>query len=364
MAGSTCCRSRTTTPACWSPTTASSSSVSPAASAVGLGHQEPRRKEESRPRTGRQCRRHRPQRRRPRICRRALREPEASATPDRPASRCSAFWSSSRSMENSSTCFWSRSEEAEEWRSAGRIHRRRPAHPRERCHPHHGMDRRSRPRRSAPTVRWRSQGLVVEPTVLTGTRPDMKVNCQEIFGPVVTVEPYDEFDEALRQINNSPYGLQAGIFTRDAKLMFQAFEELEVGGLHRRRCTDVPHRPHALRRRQRFRHRPRRPAVRDRRNDRTQTHGNESALSGREPRWEVETLIRLASSPCSALAIEEIDQLIKISAVVNLSQRFSQDFHFSKFVLASNSKNPRQTPQSIYNLQFHRQLRKSVGGFL
>jgi len=81
------------------------------------------------------------------------------------------------------------------------------------------------------------KGSIVEPTVLTGTKPDMKVNCQEIFGPVVTVEPYGEFDEALRQINSSAYGLQAGIFTRDAKLMFQAFEELEVGGLL---AGDVP----------------------------------------------------------------------------------------------------------------------------
>ena len=81
------------------------------------------------------------------------------------------------------------------------------------------------------------KGSLVEPTVLTGTKPEMKVNCQEIFGPVVTVEPYAEFDDALRQINSSPYGLQAGLFTRDAKLMFQAFEELEVGGLL---AGDVP----------------------------------------------------------------------------------------------------------------------------
>jgi glyceraldehyde-3-phosphate dehydrogenase (NADP+) len=81
------------------------------------------------------------------------------------------------------------------------------------------------------------KGSLLEPTVLTGTRPDMKVNCQEIFAPVVTVEPYVEFDEAIRRINSSPYGLQAGIFTRDAKLMFQAFEELEVGGLL---AGDVP----------------------------------------------------------------------------------------------------------------------------
>jgi glyceraldehyde-3-phosphate dehydrogenase (NADP+) len=75
------------------------------------------------------------------------------------------------------------------------------------------------------------RGAILEPTVLTGTRPDMKVNCQEVFGPVVTVEPYDEFSDAVKQVNNSPYGLQAGLFTRDAKLIFQAYEELEVGGV-------------------------------------------------------------------------------------------------------------------------------------
>jgi acyl-CoA reductase-like NAD-dependent aldehyde dehydrogenase len=81
------------------------------------------------------------------------------------------------------------------------------------------------------------KGLVVEPTVLTGTRPDMKVNCQEIFGPVVTIEPYKTFDDALREVNHSSFGLQAGLFTRDAKLLFEAYEELEVGGLI---AGDVP----------------------------------------------------------------------------------------------------------------------------
>ena len=81
------------------------------------------------------------------------------------------------------------------------------------------------------------KGSILEPTVLTGTRPEMKVNCQEIFAPVVTVEPYRNFDAALRQINNSSFGLQAGIFTRDVKLLFQAYDELEVGGLV---AGDVP----------------------------------------------------------------------------------------------------------------------------
>jgi len=81
------------------------------------------------------------------------------------------------------------------------------------------------------------RGPVLEPTVLTGTRPDMKVNCQEIFAPVVTVEPYDDFSQALRLINESPYGLQAGVFTRDVNRIFQAYEELEVGGVI---AGDVP----------------------------------------------------------------------------------------------------------------------------
>ncbi|MBZ5669108.1 MAG: aldehyde dehydrogenase family protein [Acidobacteriia bacterium] len=74
-------------------------------------------------------------------------------------------------------------------------------------------------------------GAMMEPTVLTGTGPLQRVNCEEVFAPVVTVESYHEFADALRQVNDSPYGLQAGVFTRDAKLLFQAYEELRVGGV-------------------------------------------------------------------------------------------------------------------------------------
>ncbi|MGB9244983.1 MAG: aldehyde dehydrogenase family protein [Candidatus Acidiferrales bacterium] len=75
------------------------------------------------------------------------------------------------------------------------------------------------------------EGSMVEPTVLTHTRPNMKVSCEEVFGPVVLVEPYDNFSDAIRQVNDSPNGLQAGVFTRDVKLLFSAFDELEVGGV-------------------------------------------------------------------------------------------------------------------------------------
>jgi acyl-CoA reductase-like NAD-dependent aldehyde dehydrogenase len=74
-------------------------------------------------------------------------------------------------------------------------------------------------------------GAMVEPTVLTDTSPTMRVNCAEIFGPVVTLESYETFDEALRSVNHSNYGLQAGLMTRDAVLIQTAFDELEVGGL-------------------------------------------------------------------------------------------------------------------------------------
>ena len=59
----------------------------------------------------------------------------------------------------------------------------------------------------------------------------MKVNCEEVFAPVKTVEPYEDFADALKRINASPYGLQAGLFTNDARLIFRAYDELEVGGL-------------------------------------------------------------------------------------------------------------------------------------
>jgi acyl-CoA reductase-like NAD-dependent aldehyde dehydrogenase len=72
---------------------------------------------------------------------------------------------------------------------------------------------------------------MVEPAVLTGTAPNMRINCAEVFGPVVTVEPYETFPEALSSINDSVYGLQAGLMTRDALLIQTAFEELEVGSV-------------------------------------------------------------------------------------------------------------------------------------
>jgi len=74
-------------------------------------------------------------------------------------------------------------------------------------------------------------GAMVSPAVLTGTSPAMRVNCKEIFGPVVTVEKFSNFDAALAEVNHSDFGLQAGIFTRDFLRIIKAFETLEVGGV-------------------------------------------------------------------------------------------------------------------------------------
>ena len=75
------------------------------------------------------------------------------------------------------------------------------------------------------------RGSMVEPTVIANAKRQMKVCAEEVFAPIVVVEPYDQFEDAVRTVNDSPYGLQAGIFTRDAKLLFSAFEDLEVGGV-------------------------------------------------------------------------------------------------------------------------------------
>jgi acyl-CoA reductase-like NAD-dependent aldehyde dehydrogenase len=74
-------------------------------------------------------------------------------------------------------------------------------------------------------------GSLLEPTVLTNTRPQMLVSSREVFAPVITVEPYDDFRDAVKLVNASPFGLQAGIMTNDARLIYAAYNELEVGGV-------------------------------------------------------------------------------------------------------------------------------------
>jgi acyl-CoA reductase-like NAD-dependent aldehyde dehydrogenase len=77
----------------------------------------------------------------------------------------------------------------------------------------------------------RRQGAVLEPTILMGVKPEMKVSCQEVFAPVVTLDSFIDFRDAVLAVNNSAFGLQAGVFTNNVNDIFYAYEELEVGGV-------------------------------------------------------------------------------------------------------------------------------------
>ena len=74
------------------------------------------------------------------------------------------------------------------------------------------------------------EGLI-RPTVIAHPRPDARVACEEVFGPVCTVTAYDSLDEALALANGTRYGLQAGIFTADVKTALRAARTLEFGGV-------------------------------------------------------------------------------------------------------------------------------------
>ncbi|MFP4041517.1 MAG: aldehyde dehydrogenase family protein [Bacteroidales bacterium] len=80
-------------------------------------------------------------------------------------------------------------------------------------------------------------GGFYEPTVLTNTKQEMKVCSLEIFGPVVTLEHFQNFEKAVEEVNNSDYGLQAGVFTNKINEMNYAFETIEAGGII---INDVP----------------------------------------------------------------------------------------------------------------------------
>ena len=74
-------------------------------------------------------------------------------------------------------------------------------------------------------------GELLAPTVIADAPADAKVSCEEVFGPVCTVTPYDTLDEAIALANGTRYGLQAGVFTSDVKAALRAAHELEFGGV-------------------------------------------------------------------------------------------------------------------------------------
>jgi glyceraldehyde-3-phosphate dehydrogenase (NADP+) len=74
-------------------------------------------------------------------------------------------------------------------------------------------------------------GSVIAPTVVADAPNTARLNCSEVFGPVVNVATYQDFDQAIAMVNDSQYGLQAGVYTNDIRKIWKAFEHIEVGGV-------------------------------------------------------------------------------------------------------------------------------------
>jgi acyl-CoA reductase-like NAD-dependent aldehyde dehydrogenase len=75
------------------------------------------------------------------------------------------------------------------------------------------------------------QGAIYQPTVLVNVNPGMKVVCNEVFGPVISVLPYKEFDLACEAVSASPFGLQCGVFTKSVDLALRAYRAIRTGGV-------------------------------------------------------------------------------------------------------------------------------------
>ncbi len=81
------------------------------------------------------------------------------------------------------------------------------------------------------------EGTLYRPTILENVSDNMQVMCAEVFGPVVALVPFDDFDAALAAADSSPFGLQAGVYTRDINKAMRAVQRLNVGGVM---INDVP----------------------------------------------------------------------------------------------------------------------------
>lgn len=75
------------------------------------------------------------------------------------------------------------------------------------------------------------EGTVVAPTLLVGASEEQRVCSEEAFAPIVALAPYSDVDEVIDRANRSDFGLQAGLFTNDLRIVHRAFERLEVGAL-------------------------------------------------------------------------------------------------------------------------------------
>ena len=77
----------------------------------------------------------------------------------------------------------------------------------------------------------KADGAVLEPTILINTNPQSNVNSQEVFAPLMTIREFTDFRQAVDELNNSDFGLQAGVFTNDFSNIMYAYENIETGGV-------------------------------------------------------------------------------------------------------------------------------------
>ena len=75
------------------------------------------------------------------------------------------------------------------------------------------------------------EGAMLEATLLENVSKQQSICTQEAFGPVAVLSPFDDFEAALDEVNDSTFGLQAGIFTRDIHKAHRAWDKLDVGGV-------------------------------------------------------------------------------------------------------------------------------------
>jgi succinate-semialdehyde dehydrogenase/glutarate-semialdehyde dehydrogenase len=76
------------------------------------------------------------------------------------------------------------------------------------------------------------EGAMFYPTIIKNARPEMRVVCEEIFAPVISIVPYGSLDEAIQQANSSPFGLAAGLFTTNINAAITTAKQLRVGSVH------------------------------------------------------------------------------------------------------------------------------------
>lgn len=81
------------------------------------------------------------------------------------------------------------------------------------------------------------EGVMMPAALLEDVPPELPLAAEEVFGPVALLEPFDDFEDALRRVNASRYGLQAGVFTHDLRRAYRAWDVLDVGGVI---INDVP----------------------------------------------------------------------------------------------------------------------------